>query len=376
MLIHLAIVFSLLAFTKSLNEGDKCFKTDGSPGVCKAINDCPYAEDDFRKNLEPMKCGISDIYSVICCGESLVVTTPKIKGRNTTTTEGPKAKEFSLECNKPERIGRKAYTKCLEYQEKYVSTCSAAPGNIMPIVGGQDAQEGEFPHMALLGYGKDKLEWICGGFIISEEFVVTAGHCTYSPYHGPVKKIRVGILRRSDPVDASKEYNVYPIKYPQYHSPMRYHDIALLRTDRIMQFNKFVMPACLHDGDESQTDAIVTGWGTTVFRHQELPDVLQKATVERFQNGECQELYRKTRLMPKGFNSTTQLCYGSRGSNQDTCEGDSGGPLQVSHPIVCCMHWVFGITSWGKWCGIAGEPSIYTRLQYYLPWIEEVVWPI
>ncbi|XP_045530600.1 venom serine protease Bi-VSP-like [Pieris brassicae] len=82
--------------------------------------------------------------------------------------------------------------ECLEYQEKYVYPCCPGPttGNIRVdecthnieqlVTGGVDAYRGEFPHMALLGYGNDKLEWLCGGVIISERYVLTAGHCTYS----------------------------------------------------------------------------------------------------------------------------------------------------------------------------------------------------
>ncbi|XP_045530233.1 serine protease snake-like [Pieris brassicae] len=393
MLIHLAIVFSLLACAKSLSEGDSCAIMDGSPGVCKAINDCSYAEDDFRKHLKPMKCGHSEFDPFICCdspSESpLGVTTPKIRGRKTTETDQLKGKEFSLECDKAERRGQKAYDKCLEYQEKYVYPCRPGPtGNIRVddctwkpeqlIIGGVDAYKGEFPHMALLGYGNDKLEWLCGGVIISERYVLTAGHCTYSAYkHSPVKKIRVGILKRSDAVDSSKEYNVVPIKYPEYHSPLRYNDIALLQTDRDIELNKYVVPACLHDGgaDIFKNSAIVTGWGTTVYKSRDFSDVLQKARVERFESVECEKKYNHIRLMPNGFNSTTQLCYGDRFSNRDTCEGDSGGPLQKIHPTIRCMYSVIGITSMGKSCGIAGEPSIYTRVEYYLPWIEEIVWP-
>lgn len=47
------------------------------------------------------------------------------------------------------------------------------------IVGGEEAKYGEFPHMAALGWTESngRVSWRCGGTIISESFVVTAGHC-------------------------------------------------------------------------------------------------------------------------------------------------------------------------------------------------------
>ena len=34
-----------------------------------------------------------------------------------------------------------------------------------------------------------------------------------------------------------------------------------------------------------------------------------------------------------------------------------------------------GVTSYGKDCGIVGSAGMYTRVSYYVPWIEGIVWP-
>lgn len=56
-----------------------------------------------------------------------------------------------------------------------------------------------------------------------------------------------------------------------------------------------------------------------------------------------------------------------------TLQGDSGGPLQISHQRDN-LYILVGVTSFGKNCG-SQIPAVYTRIAYYLDWIESVVWP-
>ena len=49
---------------------------------------------------------------------------------------------------------------------------------ITSIRGGLNAKFGEFPYMALLGYGNgSQLIYKCGGSVINKWYILTAAHC-------------------------------------------------------------------------------------------------------------------------------------------------------------------------------------------------------
>lgn len=61
-------------------------------------------------------------------------------------------------------------------------------------------------------------------------------------------------------------------------------------------------------------------------------------------------------------------------ARNDSCLGDSGGPLQYFADKDSGIATVLGIVSVGFSCATA-LPSLYTRVAFYLDWIESIVWP-
>lgn len=55
-------------------------------------------------------------------------------------------------------------------------------------------------------------------------------------------------------------------------------------------------------------------------------------------------------------------------------QGDSGGPLHLLADDAHCTHTLVGVTAFGKFCGYAKSPGVYTRVSFFVPWIEDVVW--
>ncbi|XP_034838004.1 trypsin-2-like [Maniola hyperantus] len=412
----LLLVFFVAYAEGQTDEGDKCTdRSTGMQGVCLNIRRCQTAIDAIRnKQGTPQLCSFASSDPVVCCMDRAPPTTARIPVATTSTQRPSDTTEYvppvydyvlntggqkvTDECEPllanqtVPKTGSKAFDKCIEYQEKYVYPClksvaltgkkartNRCKHNAKDlIVGGVAASEDEFPHMALIGYGGDinSVQWLCGGSLLSERFVLTAGHCTFTRNLGEITYVRIGMLKRTDPLDISRVYRVKRIvKHPGYNSPHRYNDIALVETELEMTLGQFAVPACLDtDAPNNYQQALATGWGATQNRGA-TADQLQKVILQKFTTAECTSMFPPHRLMMEGFDANTQICYGDKNAQKDTCQGDSGGPLQLKHKQIDCMYTVVGLTSFGRACGVKGEPGIYTRVIHYVPWIESVVWP-
>ncbi|CAL4072544.1 unnamed protein product, partial [Meganyctiphanes norvegica] len=73
---------------------------------------------------------------------------------------------------------------------------------------------------------------------------------------------------------------------------------------------------------------------------------------------------------PRGLSERSLCAAGDEG--MDACRGDSGGPL-VFMPGSDGSQ-VVGIVSQGIGCGDPRFPGIYTRVDAYLDWLDEVVY--
>nr|CAH7727395.1 unnamed protein product [Callosobruchus chinensis] len=164
------------------------------------------------------------------------------------------------------------------------------------------------------------------------------------------------------------------IPHPLYATGQQYNDIALIEVDETVRFTEYILPICLDDGnDYTGIKLIATGWG----RLQATGSVskeLQKVDLDYFPNEICQQKYSKVSKqdLPYGIDWQTQICAGSETEVKDSCQGDSGGPLQEK---ILGYNYLVGITSFGIGCGTPGIPGVYTKVSYYIPWIESVVWP-
>ncbi|CAH1153437.1 unnamed protein product [Phaedon cochleariae] len=368
------VIIQLSGSTIFAQVGESCIsKRTSQEGVCKIESQCPFVINQAKLGIKATLCGFHElVIPIVCCPDSngRSITTMRISEQKCELYSTPITRKFSL-------ITLDANPETLT-----VITDNCTYNRVPLIVGGEPAELGEFPFMALVGFNTTESPWKCGGTLISERYVLTAAHCTFSSdslISSVPTKVRLGELDLSSDNDGSQhmDYRVSSIiVYPDYNWPQVYNDIALLRLQTRVVFTRFIRPACLANSRFLKTGKpLATGWGKTGF-NDPYSDKLLKVSLEIFDNAICNRSYSNEEKLPNGIISS-MLCVGEpRNSTdrKDTCEGDSGGPLIVARESNLCQFYVIGITSLGKACGVSKIPAIYTRVSEYVSWIEEQIW--
>ncbi|XP_039355046.1 mast cell protease 3-like [Mauremys reevesii] len=228
------------------------------------------------------------------------------------------------------------------------------------IIGGREAKPHSRPYMAYLEIQHGDNSSFCGGFLVSQNFVLTAAHCNGD-------KIIV-ILGAHDITKEEWSQQVIPVRrhYPHqdYSNETHNNDIMLLELKHKARLNGYVRLIPLpmaHQRVRPGTVCSVAGWGRTSAHNNLSSDTLREVDVVVMQDAACP---RDPDVIYRDYNPSTMMCVGDPEKGKSSFKGDSGGPL-------VCQKTAQGIVSWGSEEGT--PPAVYTRVSTFIPWIRKTM---
>ncbi|XP_048038900.1 mast cell protease 4-like [Megalobrama amblycephala] len=220
------------------------------------------------------------------------------------------------------------------------------------IVNGKEAKPHSRPYMVSLQKEKNHT---CGGFLISDQFVLTAAHCQKEELTAVVGahdlknenegSVRIGV----------KSY----FKHPDFSLLLKRNDIMLLKLEKKVKPSKHVNWISLPKKEsikKTDSDCSVAGWGCLYITGPK-SDCLMEANVKIMDNATCKKKWGKS------YSVSQMMCAHGHGGS---CKEDSGGPLVCNNTAV-------GVTSFGDplQCNSPKYPNVYTKISKYIKWIHK-----
>ncbi|XP_011170816.1 chymotrypsin-1-like [Solenopsis invicta] len=221
--------------------------------------------------------------------------------------------------------------------------------HITKIVGGNPADEGQYPYQASLRYNG---RHFCGGSIINKCWILTAAHCLSS-----FNDTAVTVVLGTNTLDAGgDEYpSIRRWVHPFYNPALIRHDIGLIKLKKEIVFGDKVKPIAMPSQNFEKSDypATLSGWGTTSYPGN-APNDLQHIQLTVINQKQC--------LSTSYRNTNNNICTLNK-KGEGACHGDSGGPLVADNVQI-------GVVSWGTPCA-KGNPDVFTRVYAYMNWINK-----
>jgi secreted trypsin-like serine protease len=226
-------------------------------------------------------------------------------------------------------------------------TAGSAPTQrqLQGIVGGEETTE--WPEVVALILGEGTI--LCTGTLIAPDVILTAAHCGVVGVPGDVAYFGSSIFEEGEVVEIAAIEN-----HPDYDEENPRHDLAIA----FLAEESDVVPA------QIDTRSLDSTWTGTTMHAVGFGN-------EDSYTGETGGIKRETDVDISGVD--THILYHET-PGQNTCSGDSGGPLFVEEGEgwvqVAVASFVYPIDTHEDYCSGGGGD---VRLDTHLEWIEEVV---
>lgn len=200
-----------------------------------------------------------------------------------------------------------------------------------------------WPHLVFLFIDN---VYFCTGSLISNEWVLTAAHCMDGASF--VEIIMGGWANQASEVTMTSE-NFFV--HEDWNSFTLLNDIALIKLPQPVDFNEVIGSVGLPSEDVAAGDIMhipASAWSGGF--------VVTDVQAEVLSNDVCGAIY--------GIVGDSIVCVMELSGHDELCQGASGAPMQSAGNT-------YGVASFGSAAGCeAGYPSVFTRVFYFLNWIE------
>ncbi|XP_064604947.1 limulus clotting factor C-like [Liolophura sinensis] len=277
-------------------------------------------------------------------------------------------------------------------QPTCIPVCGKSEGVRVGVIrNGQVSRQGEWPWQVSIAHRQEDGQFygVCGGTVISENWVVTAAHCVTNRSTAnimPLANLKLYLgkyyrdINQDDAevqVSLASEIHVHP----NYDPEVLNSDIALIRLASTATLSNRVSPICLpgYNSDgvaladrliRPGSNITVTGWGETENRTD--AGVLMMTVLGTISRESCEDKYAESGLPL--IVTSKMFCAGHDDGRSDTCFGDSGGPAMARAGSGDNRRWyLVGVVSWGSPidCGIPMQYSGFTKLSQFLSFINQ-----
>jgi len=270
---------------------------------------------------------------------------------------------------------------CIKYNSSSVMVCdyvvllfalaAVCAGRSSNIINGKDVNPpGKYPWQGSLQ--KDERH-ICGGSVINDRWFLTAAHCVEGQVSSGMSVV-LGLHDQRQRVGSPKRYGItkiYSHERYQQGSGTFPNDIALIHLNQVIEMNNKVQPIDLdrHGEFNGNSDCVISGWGYTNAASSAsgsgntAANILQETSTKIISNSECAQYMGASSIY------AGHVCV--KTGTSGACMGDSGGPLHCRNNGG--KFTLVGATSWGSRSCATNGPSMYTRVSYFIGWIDRTI---
>ncbi|KAJ1957827.1 hypothetical protein EC988_000630 [Linderina pennispora] len=247
------------------------------------------------------------------------------------------------------------------------------------IIGGTTAPTGRYPYITYIQSTYNNSNFMCGGTIVSDQYIVTAAHCFYDESTGHVPQdlqIKIGYgsndLQNLVFKDAMQLY-----VHPQYSPQTSTNDIAIVQVPKLPLDGQNVDKIPVYTGELfPETQFVALGWGVTDAVRGTTSMLLKEGVVTIGKDVDCAKYLTGSGNAAFSSNGRQICSQNSLAPGTSPCFGDSGTGNIV---YVNGKPHVIGLTSFGSGasggsrCDAPDGFVIYTHISAYMDFVNSIV---